>query len=349
MITGVPYNEHPMADRISQLNWEAIRAFIVLARNGSLRRAASDLGLSTNTVRRSLDLLEKDLGAVLVTRSYEGVELTAEGKEFLTAVSPMEQTALSAQQRSTSGLAPLSGFVRVSVTEGIGTFWIMPRLVEFQRAHPNMIVELNCTMRPPDLVKMEADIGIQTSRPTDPDMMAAKVGRMHATLFASPEYLATFGRPKSVQDIMNHKIVEQIAPQVRHEEYDRLFGEKKREGFVAIVTNTSTAHYTAVTHGAGIGMLPTYLWALNGGVEHIDVGYQVPYDIYLVFPRISRRIKRISLTVDWLREIFDPSAYPWFRDEYIPPGELKDAARKARTRFGFGVPTQLRPPTLRGV
>ncbi|MCP4381179.1 MAG: LysR family transcriptional regulator [Hyphomicrobiales bacterium] len=326
-----------MADRVSQLNWEAIRAFIILARTGSLRKASGVLGLSINTVRRHLDMLEKDLDAVLTKRGYEGVELTAEGEEFLKAVGPMETAVLNAQRRSVKGLSPLSGFVRVSVTEGIGTYWIMPRLVELQRGHPNMVIELNCTMRPPDLVKMEADIGVQTDRPSDPEMISVKLGRMHATLFASPEYLATFGRPHSLEDIGNHKIVEQIAPQVRHEEYDRLFADKKREGFVSIVTNTSSAHYAAVAMGAGIGMLPTYLWALKGRVEHIDLGYQIPYDIWLVFHRVSRRVDRISLTLDWLRDIFDPVKFPWFRDEYIPPARLVEAVRKTRVRQQFDI------------
>ena len=334
--TGVPYFEHPAAERLARLNWEAIRVFLELADNGSLRGAAVTLGLSTNTVRRHIDILEKDVGAVLIKRGYAGVELTPEGRALVDAVAPMQRAANDALRIARRGFSPLSGFVRISVTEGIGTFWVMPRLVDYQRAHPRMVIELNCTMRPANLVKMETDIGIQITRPTDPDMKAVKLGRMHATFFATREYLATYGRPRSIEEMAAHKVVEQLSPQVQHQEYDRLFPGRERSGFVSIVTNTSTAHCWAVVNGAGIGMLPTYLWAIGAPVEPVEVGYHTSYDIWLVYHPDSRRMRRVAATIDWLRGLFDPNAHPWFRDTYLPPDKLEDAVRQSGVREKFG-------------
>jgi DNA-binding transcriptional LysR family regulator len=343
LTTGVPYFEHPASDRLRHLNWEAIKVFLVLERTQSLRAAAGELGMATNTVRRHVDILEREIGAVLLRRGYEGVDLTPEGRELCEAVRPMQHAAFDAERIAQRGFSPLSGFVRVSVTEGLGTFWVTPRLVDFQRAHPRMIIELNCTMRPPDLTKLEADIGLQIVRPTDPDMKAVKLGRMHATFFASRDYIATYGRPSSIQDIRNHKVVEQISPQVQHQEYDRLFPGQPREGFVSLVTNTSTTHFWAVAKGAGLGMLPTYLWAIGARVEPVDVDYHVSYDIFLVYHPAARRVDRIAVTLDWLRKLFDPNEFPWFRDEYVPPNRLEDAVKKSRVREQFSVFA----PTLR--
>ena len=41
----------------------------------------------------------------------------------------------------------VEGEVRLAVTEGLGTFWLAPRLVEFQRANPKLMVHLNCAMK----------------------------------------------------------------------------------------------------------------------------------------------------------------------------------------------------------
>ncbi len=338
LTTGVPYFEHPSAERLGQLNWEAIRVFLELERAGSLRAAASKLNMATNTVRRYVDILEREVGVVLMKRSYGGVELTPEGRELCEAVIPMENAAFDVRRMAQRGFSPLSGYVRISVTEGIGTFWVMPRLVEFQRVHPKVILEVNCTMRPPDLVKMEADIGIQITRPADPDVKVVKLGCMHAMFFAAPEYLETFGRPRTIEELASrHKVVEQISPQVQHEEYDRLFGGKSRRGFVSVVTNTSTAHYWAVAKSAGIGMLPTYLWAIGARVEPVDVGYHVSYDIWLAYHPQSRRVRRIAATIDWLRHLFDPAEYPWFRDEFLKPDRLEDAVRKTLVRSHYDV------------
>ena len=335
--TGVPFFEHPIQDRLRRLNWEAIRVFLALSRTGSFRAAAAELGMALNTVRRYVDVLEKEVGAVLAKRGYEGVELTPEGRELCEAVKPMETAAFDVQRIAQRGFSPLSGAVRISVTEGIGTFWVMPRLVEFQRAHPKMILELNCTMRPPDLLKMEADIGIQIARPTDPEVKAIKLGKMHAMFFGARSYFETFGRPVNLEEMRNHKVVEQVSPQVRHDEYDRIFPGKPREGFVAVATNTSTAHYWAVAKGAGLGMLPTYLWAIGARVEPTDVDYHVSYDIWLAYHPNAKRTRRVSVTIDWLRKLFDPKEFPWFRDEFLRPNQLGEAVEKSGVRELFDV------------
>lgn len=337
LIRGVPYFEHPKPNRINRLNWEGIRVFLALRRTGALRAAAQELGIATNTVRRHLDLLEKEVGAVLVRRGYDGIELTPEGKELCEAVLPMENAAVDVQRIAQRGFAQVSGLVQIAVTEGIGTFWVTPRLVEFQRSHPKVIAELSCTMRTPDLTKMESDIAIQIVRPTDPDLKTLKLGRMHVAFFAARSYLETYGRPKSIADLGKHRLVEQIAEQINYEEYDRLFPGRPREGFVSVVTNTSTAHYWAVAKGAGFGALPTYLWAIGAKVEPLEVDFHLSYDIYLVYHPESKRVRRVAVTIDWLKHLFDPQEFPWFRDEYIPPQELERFIATSRARELFDV------------
>jgi len=328
---GVPYFEHPLVERPTDLNWEAVRVFLCLKRAGSFRTAAGTLGIATNTVRRYIEVLERDIGSPLVLRGVGGIELTSEGMQLYDAAIRMEDAAYDVRRIARKGFSQLAGSVRISVTEGIGTFWVMPRLVEFQRAHPKLIIELNCTMRPADVSRMEADIGIQLVRPETPDVKAVKLGRLHAMPFAAPEYLQTFGRPTSIEEVKQHRIIDQPAAQLDAAAVDRLFPDTPREGFLAIVTNTSTAHYWAVAKGAGIGMLPTYLWAIGARVEPVEIGLHTQYDIWMVYHPDSRKIGRIGATIDWLKTLFDPKTFPWFRDEFIPPerltGASKDTAR----------------------
>ncbi|MFO1184513.1 MAG: LysR family transcriptional regulator [Bauldia sp.] len=341
LIKGVPYFEHPRADRVQQLNWEGIRVFLALKRTGSLRAAAQSLGIAINTVRRYLDVLEKEVGAVLALRGYDGVELTPEGQELWEAVRPMENAAIDVARMAQRGFTQISGSVQISVTEGIGTFWIMPRLVEFQRAHPKLVAEIICTMRTPDLTKMESDIAIQIARPTDPSVKSVKLGRMHVAFFAARSYLETYGRPKSLADLRKHRLVEQISDQIKYDEYERLFPGQPREGFVSVSTNTSTAHYWAVAKGAGFGGLPTYLWAIGARVEPLDVDYHISYDIHLVYHPESKRVRRVAVAIDWLKHLFDPREFPWFQDEYIPPRDLEGAVAASRVRELFDVFTGL--------
>ena len=329
--SGVPYFEHPSATRLQDLNWESVRVFVRLVRVGSFRKAAADLGMAVNTVRRQVEILEHDVGSPLVARGVTGVDLTAEGQAILSAALRMEEASFDVRRFGTAGLSQFSGTVRISVTEGIGTFWLMPRLVEFQRANPKLVVELNCTMRPSDPGRLESDIGIQISPPTNPDLKAVKLGRMHAMPFASPEYLQTYGRPQTLDDAKRHRIVEQLSPQLYNDKVDELFPDVQREGFVAVVTNTSTAHYWAVAKGAGLGMLPTYLWAIGARVEPVDLDLRTEFDIWMSYHPSTRATPRIAGTIRWLKDTFDPRLFPWFRDEFIHPSQFDEATKNRAT------------------
>lgn len=321
---GVPYYEHPSVDRLRDLNWETIRVFLALGRTRSFRAAAQELGIAINTVRRNLDELEREIGGSLASRTARGVELSAEGIELYAAARQMEVASFALQRVARQGFAELSGAVRISVTEGIGAFWLMPRLIEFQRSHPKITLDLNCTMRLPDLGRVETDIAIQIERPTDPDVKFVKLGRMHAMPFASKGYLATYGRPASIEEIGSHRIVHQISPQlVELDAVDRLFPDAPRTGFVAVTTNTSTAHFWAVASGVGLGMLPTYLVALGAPIEPVEVGLRTRYDIYMVYHPTSSKVRRVTAAMEWLRKAFDPKVHPCFQDDFVAPAELQ--------------------------
>ena len=207
----VPHAEHALqgARRVIP-DWEAVRVSLEVVRKGSFRAAAEHLRMSVNAVRRRVDELEQALGVTLLTRHVDGVRITAEGEKVFAAASQMESAAFGLlQARDQSDASNISGEVRLAVTEGLGTFWIAPRLVEFQRANPNLLIDVNCAMKSADVLRLEADVAIQITRPTAPDLRLVKLGRLHFLPFAAPSYLETFGYPKTVLDLIHHRILVQ--------------------------------------------------------------------------------------------------------------------------------------------
>src|ERR1700743_1670468 len=128
-------------------DWESVRTFLELARCGSIRSAAHRMGLPPNALRRKIDDLERTLGTVLVTRHVDGIRPTPEGAEILLAAKRMEEAAFGLRRGATNAGPAMSGEVRIGITEAFGTFWLGPRLVEFQRAYPQLNVDLLCAMR----------------------------------------------------------------------------------------------------------------------------------------------------------------------------------------------------------
>ncbi|MGH9807412.1 MAG: LysR family transcriptional regulator, partial [Terriglobia bacterium] len=211
---GVPLEERRRVALSSLTDWDAARVFLEVARCGSFRSAAERLDLSINAVRRRVGDFERQIGATMFIRDVHGARLTEEGVHVVAAVERMEAAAFDLLRASVSATNELSGEIRVAVTEGLGTFWIAPRLVDFQRSYPNILIDLHCAMRSADVSRHEADIAIQLSRPAVLDVKQVRLGRMHLMFFASQHYLDTYGMPKTAEELVKHRLVMQASDEV---------------------------------------------------------------------------------------------------------------------------------------
>jgi len=343
---AVPNSEHALqGSRRVIPDWEAVRISLEVVRKGSFRAAAEHLGMSVNALRRRVDELENSLGITLLTRHVDGVRITAEGEKVFEAAARMEAASFGLLQARDQTNAAVSGEVRLAVTEGLGTFWIAPRLVELQRANPNLMIDVNCAMKSADVLRLEADVAIQITRPTAPDLRIAKVGRLHFMPFAAPSYLETFGYPKTAQDLVHHRIIVQAFDNVQWRElYDRLFAGIPPASLIALRTNVSSANYWSIAKGGGIGLLPTYAQVVDPQLVPLDVGIHETADIWLTFHPDARRIARVSRLIDWITQAFSPQKYPWFRDEFTHPSQFKELYR-AEPLAMFGTADQ--PPSVK--
>src|ERR1700759_3710903 len=211
---GVPLEERLKTNISGLADWDAARIFLEVVRCGSFRSAAERLDLSINAVRRRIDDFERQIGATLFTRDVHGTRLTDEGALVVSAVERMESASFDLLRAGSSVAHALSGEVRVSVTEGLGTFWLAPRLVEFQQSFPRIAIDLHCAMRSADVSRHEADIAIHLSRPTALDVKVVRLGRMHLMCFASQKYIDAYGAPKTLEELIkHHRIVVQVTEQ----------------------------------------------------------------------------------------------------------------------------------------
>src|ERR1700758_89873 len=239
---GGPENEHiDLSSSAGGPDWEAVRTFLELARCGSIRSAADRMGLSPNALRRKIDELERTLGTVLITRHVDGIRPTPEGAEILAAAKRMEEAAFGLVRARNRAVPAMSGEVRIGITEAFGTFWLGPRLVEFPRAYPQLNVDLMWAVRSADVLRLEADIAIQLTRPTNPDIKVVRLGRIHSMLAAAPSYLAIYGMPKSIEDLRKHRLAMQFADQTKSQEvFTGLFPDVELRKLVKFSTNNSS-------------------------------------------------------------------------------------------------------------
>ena len=313
--------------------WDDLKWFLACAKYKSFRHAAEKLKVTSTTVMRRIDRLEERIGCKLFLRDPSGLTLSDDGAAMIGDVGEMERHAFNAIRRAAKSSNDPAGTVRVAVTEGPGNFWILPRLIDFQKTYRKVTVDLRCAMEQVDVARLEADIAIQFKPPTNPDLIVTKLGRLHIYGFVSEEYRRLYGVPKSLADLQNHRIVKQHAPQLDESAYAQVLGLPSLEGICGIKTNSSISVLHAVERGAGLGFLPTASIALGAALVAVDLGVNHHTDLWLTYHKEFRTSDRHKIVIGWLRRIFDPKTYPCFRDEFIHPNDLVSMMASVRDSF----------------
>lgn len=326
--------QHKGTDEPRNVSWEDLHAFLLCTRHQSFRNAAEVLGLTGTTLMRKIDRLEEELGCKLFLRDQSGLSLSDEGRALLLDVEQMERLSFNIFRRASMS-TDTHGTVRVAVTEGPGNFWVLPRLIDFQMTYRKITVDLRCAMEQADVSRLEADISVQFERPTNPDQIVAKLGRLHIYTFASESYRDTYGLPASLADLKNHRIIKQHGVQLDESGYARILGLRSLEGIVGISTNSSVAVLYAVERGAGLGFLPTSTIALGAPLVAVDLGIYYHMDLWLTYHKEFRHSDRHKIVIDWLKNIFDPKVHACFRDEFIHPNGLVPLMSGVRKHFGI--------------
>lgn len=312
----------PLPEIVRSVSWDDLRVFLTCADNGSFRQAAKILKINSATIVRHIDQLEQVMGCRLFVRHTDGVSVTAEGRMIMENARAMEHATFNIVRQTMVSHEGICGLVRIAITEGLGTYWVLPRLLEFQKANRFLTIELQQTMELTDIGRLQADISIQFRRPERPDLIAVQLGYLHTYPFVSESYQNLFGVPKDLSDLKEHRLIQQISPLLEEGVYERALGVESLEGIVGVRTNTSSAVFYAVERGAGIGILPNYALVLGAKLVPINVGVKHRLDIWMTYHPDLRKSDRHMQVVDWLRRIFDRRRFPCFDEKFLHPIDL---------------------------
>lgn len=311
------------SDKLKRIDWQDLELFLEVAEAGSVRAGAVATHHSVGTIRRRIARIEDKLGESLADRDPLGLKLTPTGHRLLSIAREMRQVRHSLESERKA--SPRRERVRIAVTEGLGTYWLVPRLVEFQKDHPELDIALICDMRRSDVAGGETDVAIQLDRPQDERTRVERLGCLHLMPFASDRYLREAGVPKSVDEWPNHKLVWQEADQVASHLLPYILGTSETEDLIALRTNSSSAHFRAIATGGGIGILPTYARAVSRRVRPLDIGIHLHREIFCVVRPESLASASVQLVLAWLRESFDGGRFPWYDDNFVHPRDFEEA------------------------
>ena len=238
------------------LDWNDLRYFLAVARDGSTLAAGKALRVSQTTVARRVTALEGALGLKLFERRQAGYALTPAGEELIAQAEEVEAAALKFGNAADSCTRDLRGTVRLTAEEIFSVTLFGPLLRELHDLHPEILIDLDSGQALRDLGAGEADVAL---RSTVGDQPAGVVGRAICiddwTLYCSREYAARHGVPRNLKELHNHALIGGGGGNLwRH--YEAWLRQLGLEDQVAMHHATSTGLLSGVRSGFGIAVLP---------------------------------------------------------------------------------------------
>ncbi|APG87474.1 HTH-type transcriptional regulator YcaN (plasmid) [Sinorhizobium americanum CCGM7] len=193
---------------MEQPNLKELEAIIAIARRGTFRAAAIDLGISTTALSHTVGRLEAGLGVRLFNRTTRSVSLTDAGRLFMQQVAPSLQDLRTALETVRSQRETPSGTIRINAAPFAARAIISPLVLEFLRRYPDMHVDIVTEGKLVDVVGDGFDLGVRVAGLVPTDMIAVSLGRpqRHAVV-GSPEYFEKYGKPLAPPDLFNHKCI----------------------------------------------------------------------------------------------------------------------------------------------
>jgi len=281
-------------------DWNDLKYFLAVAREGSTIAAAKVLGVNQSTVQRRLCELESKLGRAVVSRDVRGYRLTAFGEELIGFAEQVEKAVQQLDQHVADVGRDRSGIVRLTCPEPI-----VPRLTplveRFHARHKQYRIEFVTSDRYLDLLKGEADVAFR-SGDTDDDLIGRKIADSIWAVYASRAYIEKHGQPGRVEDLADHRLVGFDDTMLNHRVAKWLQAIAPNARIIAR-NNSVLGLVYAVKSGIGIGPLPTAiadeqddLVRVLGPISELTRSWRL-----LTHPDL-RRAPRISAFFDFIAE-----------------------------------------------
>lgn len=295
------------------MNWDDLRYFLAVAREGQMLGASSRLSVSQARLSRHIAALEEAVDTRLFDRTTRGSSLTPDGEALFKTAERVEAEVLAgaAQMRSSDDVA---GTVRIGAPDGFGSAFLAPRLGRFREAFPNLRIQLVPVPRSFSLSEREADIAIMVGRPDKGRLRVRKLVDYSLGLYASKDYLARAGHPRNIIDLKAHTLVGYVDDLIYTAELNYA-DEFLRDWKSDIEVSTAIGQFEAVRAGAGIGICHDFMAADTLDLVRLFDDLSVTRSYWIVWHEnqaVARRVKAISRLLDQIvreqRKLFLPNA-----------------------------------------
>lgn len=276
------------------MDWDDVRVFLAVARQGSMRAAGRALGLSQPTIARRLAALEAACGGqALFDRLPEGQRLNAAGEQLVPAAEGIEDAVLKLERRAAASPV-LSGTVRVSTGECAAGF--LARCLSASTSAPlpsGITLELVESRETPNLARREADMALRHEPPESGDFYISKAGTFACAVYRRRGAEAA-GWVTYIDEQAHYAPARWVQRQVEQT------GQP-----VALRASSMLMHLEAIRAGSGRGVLPCYVGDSHPLLERVTPPIpEIAAEYWIIVHRDLRRSACVRAVIDWMKALF---------------------------------------------
>ncbi len=249
---------------------QALACFEAAARHQSYTRAAQELALTQSAVSRQIIALEAQLGVALFRRTRHGVELTPAGalygRQVARWLQGLERDTLDVMAHQGQG-----GALSLAAVPTFATRWLIPRLSQFARCHPDIVVHIDTQTRPFLFADTRFDAAIYAGTAEQlaqwPGIQAQLLLREDVVPVCSPHLLeaaAPRGRGRAHQPLAPERMAElpllqqSTRPQAWRQWFDAM-GVAAPKALDGPRYELFSMLAVAAAHGLGVALIPPLL------------------------------------------------------------------------------------------
>jgi DNA-binding transcriptional LysR family regulator len=285
------------------MNWDHLRYFLAVHRQGSHKRAARLLRVDPTTVSRRIGLLERVARATLFVRTPERLMITPAGAALLTHAERIEGEVLASERELLADPVVLAGPLRVTAGDALVNHVVVPAMGELLAAHPELVIELRTDTAILDLTRREADVALRFVRPKEPAFVARRLGELPFAIFASDAYLRRRGTPRTMaaaaaHDFIGYQEALDHMPQVRW--LRRAVGSPR----YVLRASTLTTQLIACAAGLGLALLPVFSARREPALRRLFPRRAGPTrELWSAFHADLRGNPRVATFLGWLSNL----------------------------------------------
>ncbi|MBA9083153.1 MULTISPECIES: LysR family transcriptional regulator [Bartonella] len=288
------------------LDWDKLRVFHAAAEAGSFTHAAEKLHLSQSAISRQVAALEQDVGVPLFQRHARGLILTEQGEIlYRTAYDVLMKLENARSQLNESSKKP-TGRLRVTSTFGMGAGWLAKRVHEFLSLYPDMQVQLLLDDKEIDLTIRYADCAVRLRQPQQPGLIQRKLFTVHMHVYASVNYIATYGKPEKLSELDSHRIIsfgEPVPSYLSGLNWLEKAGRSDGSLRVSVLQiNNIISIKNALMRDFGIAVLPDYIVNNNKQLVRLfpDMVDIPSFDTFFCYPDALKNSAKLNAFRDYI-------------------------------------------------